>query len=193
MRKITQLFLLLSLLTAMASEAVEVGFVTYIDAESGGRNRYHVFLSYPDRHQSWIHAYPPLGVTVFSDLHEFFFAPDTHHVEVELFHAPFWKIASHLYRPYLGKEFDADYDGRRPNSTYCSKMVGEILGMYLSPFEDDPRRRGISVEEVYDFVTSDRRFRRKKTLLRKSSRSRFALTSSVSLNCERLLKPTGTD
>lgn len=117
----------MSLATYADSRPVEVAFLIAYDhygnpirSERGGRFS-HVAISYRGQ---WLHAHPKTGVELTDNLHEY------GSVEEVLTH-PDWKepnIAQVLR--WLGKPFDLDLDWFNPDSTYCSKLVGQLLGLH---------------------------------------------------------------
>lgn len=147
---------------------------------------YHVFISYPDKNSQWIHAYPPNGVESFHQFDRAFFPPSERYtLKIEIFSAPAWVLPTESYQVYFGKKFDRFYHGDNQHTTYCSKMVGELLGIPTTPFEDDPTRRGISVKNVYDFLHKNSLFQKTRVLYRLSPQTPFQELPHIS--CQSLL------
>src|SRR6266404_5567871 len=122
----------LNLYLGMNSHAAEVAFLEIHDRngrpvqlEPGGRFM-HVAIRIGDK---WLHAHSRAGVELFDDLDEV--GNRALILRNRSVPEPTWID----YQHWLGKSFDFRYSWTRPDATYCSRLVADLLGVAPLPME----------------------------------------------------------
>ncbi|MDG0817685.1 hypothetical protein [Bdellovibrio svalbardensis] len=109
--------------------------------EAGGQ-LYHVAVQYNDK---WLNAHPYYGVQEVDDVRKI---GDLYSIiEIDQ------DVPLEKYKAEFGKHFSISDYWENPKSTYCSKLVAQILD--LSPtFMKNGNGWGISPDEVYKILSS---------------------------------------
>ena len=149
-------------LWSSSAQALQVALIAFQDAsgkivplEAGGHYG-HVALrvQMPDGKLQWLHAHPYYGVVLQQDI--------SHKNEViDIFSAGTEEIQYEHIRDYVGLKYDPQFRWEDPLTTYCSKLVGQILNMkpkpmhFDAPFWKDQKDHlqsgalGISPDDIY--------------------------------------------
>lgn len=142
-----------------------------IQLEPGGRFFHVAILT----EEGWLHSHPQKGVELVKDL-DLISAR-----RVILTNPQAQSLSRRDVRSYIGLPFDYSYNWEDPNSTYCSKLVGILLGIDPLPMDfsaehwsrsglSSTHQVGLSPDDIY------------KTLIQRGF--------SVKRRCEELLTPS---
>ncbi|MCB9025868.1 MAG: hypothetical protein H6625_06095 [Bdellovibrionaceae bacterium] len=145
-------------------EKVQIAFLefynqegTLVSLERGGRFG-HVAISYKG---GWLHSYPPRPVEWVPDLNSFGVVSEI----FDVYHLPNYN--DEFFAKELGKISTIDSEWEDTESTYCAKLVGQILGIPPRPNKwDAPIWRqqeletysefGLSPDDIYEHLIANK-------------------------------------
>jgi hypothetical protein len=142
-------FILALIFSSIGFAKVQVAFFEYrtkdgqiYPIEIGGR-LYHVAIQYKDK---WLNAHPFYGVQLVDDVHQIGQLYSIIEIDRE--------IPNGKFNAELGKKFSLDDPWKNSKTSYCSKLVAQILD--ISPTKMKSRKGwGISPDDLYGILKAD--------------------------------------